>query len=92
MRGTEKKRERERQKQAPCREPNVGPHPGTPGPCPELESRCPTTEPPRRPLPDYFRKKSLLGRRHCATIHSLVTPSPILPPSLIQLLKCSHQI
>ena len=27
-------RHRQREKQAPCREPNVGLHPKTPGPCP----------------------------------------------------------
>ena len=39
MRDTESKREgqrhRQREKQAPCREPNVGLDPGTPGSCPE---------------------------------------------------------
>ena len=47
MRDTEKDRERERQrprqrekKQAPCRGPNVGLDPGTPGSCPRLKGFC----------------------------------------------------
>ena len=43
MRGTESEREgerqthRQREKQAPCREPDVGLDPGSPGSCPELK-------------------------------------------------------
>ena len=35
MRDTERQRHRQREKQAPCREPNVGLDPGTPGSHPE---------------------------------------------------------
>ena len=35
MRDIEKQRHRQREKQAPCREPNVGLDPGMPGSCPE---------------------------------------------------------
>ena len=42
MRYTERERQRlrQREKQAPCREPNVGFDPGTSGSCPEAEGRC----------------------------------------------------
>ena len=32
---TQRQRHRQREKQAPCREPDVGLDPGTPGSCPE---------------------------------------------------------
>ena len=38
MRDTERQRHRQREKQAPCRETNVGPDPGTPGSCPGLKA------------------------------------------------------
>ena len=40
MRDTERERQihRQREKQAPCREPNMGLVPGTPGSCPELKA------------------------------------------------------
>ena len=50
MRDAERERQRHRQteKQAPCREPDVGFDPRTPGsPQGHPEGRCSTTEPPR---------------------------------------------
>ena len=38
MRDTQKERQRQREKQAPCRELNVGLHPGTPGSHPGLKA------------------------------------------------------
>ena len=35
MRDTERQTHRQREKQGPCREPDVGLDPGTPGPLPE---------------------------------------------------------
>ena len=35
---TERQRHGQREKQAPCREPDVGLDPGTPGSCPELKA------------------------------------------------------
>ena len=35
---TERQRHRQREKQAPCREPDVGLNPGSPGSCPRLEA------------------------------------------------------
>ena len=54
-RGKEREREREvqrhrqRKKQAPCREPNVGLDPGTPGSCPGPKAGGSTAEPPEIP-------------------------------------------
>ena len=36
-RNTEEQRHRQREKQAPCREPDVGLDPGSPGSCPGLK-------------------------------------------------------
>ena len=38
MRDTETQRHRQREKQAPCREPDVELDPRTPGSCPELKA------------------------------------------------------
>ena len=38
MRDTERGRDRQREKRAPCREPNVGLDPRTSGSCPELKA------------------------------------------------------
>ena len=50
MRDTKRERHRQREKQAPCREPDVGVNPRNPGSCPELKAGTLTTELPRRPL------------------------------------------
>ena len=47
--------ERQREQQAPCREPDVGLDPGTAKSCPEPKGRCPTAEPPRDPLKDAIK-------------------------------------
>ena len=53
----EAKRRRQREKQAPCRKPNVGLDPVTPGP-PWGKGRRSTTEPPMRPLYSCFSTTS----------------------------------
>ena len=45
----ERGRHRQRKKQAPCREPEVGLDSGSPGSHPEPKAECLTAEPPRRP-------------------------------------------
>ena len=52
MRDTERERQRHRQmeKQAPCREPNVGLDPGTPGSHPELKADVPLLSHPGVPI------------------------------------------
>ena len=68
MRDTERKRGRDtgRGKQAPCREPDVGLHPGTPGSCLGLKA---DTKLLRHPgIPGGFRRGSvslLLASRDC---------------------------
>ena len=51
MRDTQRQRQihRQREKQAPCRKPDVGLNPRIPESGPELKGRRSTTEPPRRP-------------------------------------------
>ena len=51
MRDTDRERQRlrQREKQAPHREPDVGLNPGTPGSRPEPKTRS-TAEPPRHPF------------------------------------------
>ena len=46
---TERQRHRRREKQASCREPDVGLDPRTPGLHPGAKGRGQTTEPPRDP-------------------------------------------
>ena len=47
----EKQRHRQREKQAPCREPVAGLDPRI---MPWVKGRCYTTEPPRHPLSFYY--------------------------------------
>ena len=49
MRDPERQRHRQREKQAPGGEPDVGLDPGTPGSCPEPKARFLIAEPPRCP-------------------------------------------
>ena len=49
MRDTERQRHRQREKQAPCREPNVGLDPRTPGSHPGLEADAQLLSPPGVP-------------------------------------------
>ena len=46
MRDTERGRDRQMEKQAPCREPNVGLDPGTPGSRPEPKADAQPLSPP----------------------------------------------
>ena len=49
MKDREKQRHRQKEKQAPCREPSVGLDPGTSGSCPGLKAGTKRL-PPRDPL------------------------------------------
>ena len=49
IRETERQRHRQRENQAPHRDPNVGLDPRTPGSHLEPKAKCSTAEPPRRP-------------------------------------------
>ena len=49
MRDTERVKDRQREKQAPCGEPNVGLDPRTPGSPPEPKSDAPPLSPPGVP-------------------------------------------
>ena len=49
MRDTQKQKLRQRENPAPCREPDMGLDPRTPGPRPEPKTRCSTTESPSCP-------------------------------------------
>ena len=49
MRETKSEAETQREKQDPCREPDVGLDPGTPGSHPEPKTDTLTPEPPRNP-------------------------------------------
>ena len=50
----ERQGHRQREKQDPHREPNMGLDPGTLGSCPEPKARHSGTEPPRRPYTAPF--------------------------------------
>ena len=58
---TQRQRHRQREKQAPCREPDVGLDPGTPGSCPGLKVAL-TTEPPGLPGGRAFKVTLLFPR------------------------------
>ena len=66
----ERQRHRQREKQAPCREPNVGLDPGSPGSCPVLKADSQLTEPPRHPRNNFckilfiHRDTEREGQRH----------------------------
>ena len=47
--------ERPWERQAPCRDPDAGLYPRTPGSLTWAEGRCSTTEPPRHPSPTNFK-------------------------------------
>ena len=55
--GRERQRHRQREKQAPCRESNVGLDPGTPGSCPE-----PKADAQLLSLPGIPDGRNLVGR------------------------------
>ena len=62
MRDTERQRYRQREKHTPCREPDVGLDPKTPGSQPEPKAdRCSTTKPPRCPRSWISNKYLLMG-------------------------------
>ena len=68
MSDREKERHRQREKQAPCREPDVGLHPGPPGPCPRPKAGSKPLSHPGVPLVClfyfYFLKKFYSWERH----------------------------
>ena len=68
MRDTERQRHRQRDKHAPCREPDVGLNPRTPGSCPGLKAGAKPLSHPGVPCSWSFKKLLLLflrgGREH----------------------------
>ena len=54
MRDTERQRRRQREKQAPYREPDAGLHPRTPGSCPEPKVDTQPRSHPGIPIPSYI--------------------------------------
>ena len=58
MRDTERGRHRQREKQAPCREPDVGPDPGTLGSCPESKADAQLLSHPGIPLLELITNSS----------------------------------
>ena len=64
----ERRRHRQREKQSPCREPDAGLDPRTPGSHPEREGRHSTAEPPRHPYLRNYEPISIYSAilRHSA--------------------------
>ena len=63
MKDTERERQRrsQREKQAPCREPNVGLDPKTPGSCPELKANAqPLSHPGIQYFSNFFMNYKLI--------------------------------
>ena len=61
MRERDRQRHRQREKQALCREPNVGLNPGTPGSCPGPKAGGKPLSHPGVPLPTIFKAKDLVS-------------------------------
>ena len=61
MRDTERPRHRQREKQAPCREPDMGQDSGTPGSCPEPKADAQPLSHPGIPRQSHCRMNSALG-------------------------------
>ena len=57
MRDTERGRDRQKEKQAPCGEPSVGLNPRTPGSGPELKADAQPLSHPDDPTPLFFREQ-----------------------------------
>ena len=74
MRDTEGERHRQREKQAPCREPDAGLDPGTPGSCPEPKADAQPLRHPGVPPFYYFNSCPLVTRRIQALLF------PFFPP------------
>ena len=83
-------RHRQREKQAPCRVPDVGLDPGTPGSCPEPKADAQSLSHPGIPknilfkfsLPTYSLTPSAHPSSALLSAHHSVIPSPIPPPLL----------
>ena len=58
----ERQKHRQREKQAPCREPDVGLDPGTPGSCPELQTDAHPLSHPGVPPQKIFKSKYLIRK------------------------------
>ena len=56
-RHTERQKHRQREKQAPCRKPDVGLDPGTPGSCPEPKADVQPLSHPGVPMHSLFKEK-----------------------------------
>ena len=63
MRDTKRERHRQREKQAPCREPDVGLDPRTPGSCPGPKAGAQLLSHPGIPRNVYYWKMIVQGTR-----------------------------
>ena len=70
MRDTEKQRHRQREKQAPCREPDVGLDPGTPGSRPEPKADA---QPLSHPGNRSFNFVQLINKSKLVCLWSFMT-------------------
>ena len=70
MRGTERERQihRQREKQAPCREPDMGLHPRTPGSCPEPKADAQPLSHPGVPKGIFILIQSKLQNDGCLNL------------------------
>ena len=64
----ERQRHRQREKQAPCREPDVGLHPGTPGSRPELKAGAQLLSHPGIPTHLFLPSKRIIYHYHYCVI------------------------
>ena len=71
-------RDTHRERQTPCRDPDVGLDPGTSGSRPGAEGRCSTTEPHRRPIIRDFNYKLIKQQtKICRNMENLNTINDI---------------
>ena len=80
----EKERERQREKQAPCREPDVGLDPWTPGSCPGLKAGAKPLSHPGIPGGDIITEQ-----RHFSSIGSSLGSGR---PQVGHTLMCTHVV
>ena len=70
----ERQRHRKREKQAPCREPNVGLDPGTPGSHPEPKADTQLLNHPGIPISDFLIIKKMPNNVILGNLKSFVFP------------------
>ena len=66
----ERQRHRQREKQAPCREPDVGLDPRSPGSRPGLKAGAKPLRHPGIPAPNIFNQLSVSKKQHTALYQS----------------------